>query len=234
MNEKLIALAALSAAFAVAPVCDCLAEEAPAEAAAEETPVPEKPKKKLKKVLTPYANWDLVSKVAESQEQPIVVFIGLQGDKESTRVRNATVFNPAFKDFLAPNALLYVYNVPELKEKKNNQRGNQKKDKNAKPKADTKSIKESEKIIVGRLTAGSGHGADAYLPVIAVVTPGGKVVGTQILVDAEDPFPFGKFIEDLKSAFEAGKYACEINKKVQKEIDAQAKKIADLEKRKKK
>lgn len=228
MNEKLIALAALSAAFAVAPVCDCLAEEAPAEAAAEETPEPEKPKKKIKKVLTPYANWDLASKVAESQEQPIVVFIGLQGDKESTRVRNATVFNPAFKDFLAPNALLYVYNVPELKEKKNNQRGNQKKDKNAKPKPDTKAIKESERIIVGKAAQND------YFPALVVVSPDGKPVGNPILVDAEDPFPFGKFIDDLKAAFEAGKYPCEINKKVQKEIDAQAKKLADLEKRKKK
>lgn len=231
MKEKLMTLAVLSAACLVAPINDCFAEESAAEAA----PAPEPAKKKIKKELKPYTSWELASKVAESQEQPIVVFIGLQGDKESTRIQRATIDNPAFKDFLAPNALLYYYKVPELKEKKNNnQRGNQKKDKNAKPKADTKSIKESEKIIVGRLTAGSGHGADAYLPAIAVVTPGGKLVGTQILVDAEDPFPFGKFIEDLKSAFEAGKYACEINKKVQKEIDAQAKKIADLEKRKKK
>ena len=230
MKEKLMTLVVLSAACLVAPINDCFAEESAAEA----PPAPEPAKKKLRKELKPYTSWELASKVAESQDQPIVAFIGLQGDKESTRIQRATIDNPAFKDFLAPNALLYYYKVPALKEKKNNQRGNQKKDKHAKPKADTKSIKESEKIIVGRLTAGSGHGAVAYLPTIAVVTPSGKLVGTKIIVDAEDPFPFGKFIEDLKGAFEAGKYACEINKKVQKEIGAQAKKIADLEKRKKK
>lgn len=232
MNEKLTALVVLSAAFLAVPTNVCFAEEA---AAAEEAPAPEPPKKKIKKELKPYTSWALAQKVAESQEQPVIAFIGLQGDKESTRIQRATIDNPAFKDFLAPNALLYFYKVPELKDKNKNQRGNQKKDKNAKPKADTKAIKESEKILFSRLTNTSGgHGSDPYLPVIAVVSPEGKLVGTPIMVDVDDPFPFGKFIEDLKAAFESGKYACEINAKVQKEIDAQAKKIAELERRKKK
>lgn len=235
MSMKMFFCAALAAGCAIFASSRLVAEEA-AKEQEERSPdsggaASEEPKKrKLPKQTGPYNNWDLAAKVADSHDQPIIVFVGLQGDKNSSRIRNATIFNPAFKDFIKSNAVLYLYNVPALKEKKNVRSGNcrQKKDKNARPKPDLKSVKQAERLIVGKVAANN------LFPVVAVVSPAGQIAGTPIVVDPSDPYPFGRFIADLKSAFEAGKYSCEITKKVQKEIDAQAKKIADLEKRQRK
>lgn len=212
-------MAALMAGFATAGL---FAEEEPV-APAEEQSV-EKPKKKPKK-LDEYANWDKALETAEAWEQPVLAFVELKGDKVSSKVKSVTFGNRDFmKEFVKPNAVYYHLAVPSLKEKQQDRSKEPKP-----PKPDRMKVKESERPALAKLGL---NGDKAVYPVIAVVSPAGKVLG-QVTVGSEGAV-FGEFIASLQEAFTAGQYNAEVSKKLQKVIDTEAKKVAELEKRQRK
>lgn len=213
--------AAISAGF----VFDTIrAEEAaPAAAAEAAEPAPEKPKRKPKK-LPEYVNWDKALEVAEAWDQPVLAFVELKGDKVSAKAKAVTFGDREFlKEFVERNAVYYHLAVPSVKEKPDRSKTPKP------PKPDRTKVKESERSAMSKL--GLNDDKAAY-PVIAVVSPSGKVlravsIGTEGAV-------FGEFVAALKEGFEAGHYPAEISKKLQKKIDVEAKKVAELEKRQKK
>lgn len=199
------------------------AEEAADESAQEVQAESAKPKKRPKK-LPEYANWDKALETAEAWEQPVIAFVELKGDKVSAKVKGFTFNNRDFlKEFVTPNAVYYHLAVPSVKEKQ--ERGKEQKP----PKPDRTKVKESERPALAKL----GLNADnATYPVIAVVSPTGKVL-KQVTVGTEGAV-FGEFVASVKEGFEAGHFPAEISKKLQKLIDTEAKKVAELEKRQRK
>lgn len=232
-------LAAFAAGMLVSDVCAEEAQKAadavPSDPVPAEPATPEKPKKKPKK-LPVYMQWDKAMEVAEAYEQPIIAFIDLQGDKTSGKIKR-DIFGKQeiMKDFVLPNAVYYTYTVKAEKAPPGHKR-----DKDAAPKADMKSIKESERIAVTRIATGGDKPAwgeaPAVLPAVAVVAPvggpSGKLIGL-VRYDTEGA-ALGGMITGIKDLMEKEKYSAEIGKKVQKLIDAEAKKIAELEKRQRK
>lgn len=242
MIKLMPAAAVLLAGFSVADVFAAeAAAEAPAEAAetpAEPAEAPaEKPKKKPKK-LPSYSVWDQAAAVAEAYEQPIIAFIDVKGDKTSPVMLRTEIFNVRkdfIKEFVLPNAVYYTYTVPNFEDKKANNNNQKKRDKNEPVKPDLTKVKESERMMVTRIsTGGSQQGGQPkpMLPMIAVVSPGGKILGLAHL-DHEGP-AYGNLVASLKDAMEQAKYPVTVGKKVQKAITVEAKKVAELEKRQRK
>ncbi len=221
--KKILTIAA-AAFLTFAPHGASRAEEA---AAAENPAGTEQPKKKRPpRKQAEYRSWDQAAAAAEAWGQPIIAYVFVQGDKLGSRYRTATFGNPVFKELLMPNAVYYSCAIPQAKAKGRG-RGNARADRDAPAKPDRAAIKESEKAAISRIA-----GEKVPLPVVAVIDPGGKVLGS-FMPDAED-LSFTGFVNELKSGFEAGKHALEINRKVQKALDAEAKKRAADEKRKRK
>lgn len=200
------------------------AEDDAANAAKTESSVKKKKKGPSKKL--EYFRWSDASKIAQAWEQPILVFVDLKDFKISSRVRSATVGHRIFKDFIKENCIYYRYTIPSVEAKGN--RGN-KNNKDDIPKPDFTAIKDSEKSIVDTILDGKKKFA---FPGIALLKSNGQLLGS-VSCDPSNP-SLGAFINDLKSLFEKGNYDFTIPKSLQKFLDAEAKKKAALEKRKKK
>ena len=216
MKRELVMTLTLAALCVTVPLQDLSAEEAAAGDAAAETPKKKPPRKQPE-----YKIWEQCVAAAEAWEQPIIAFVGLQGDKNTSKIKMATVNNPVFKELVGPNALYYSYMVPAAKPAKG-----KKVDKNAPVNPDKAAVKESERLAVSQIAA-----SDFY-PAIAVASPTGKVLGTVTI--GVDGMTFGSFVNELKTLFAKGSHELKVNSKVQKAIDAEAKKLAELEKRQKK
>lgn len=219
MKKCMILTAVLATAFAYETLAEAAAQAPAPEAAAEEAAAPaEAQKKRPKKDPKGYTNWDKAVEIAEAWEQPVFVFLELKGDKVSGRVKTQIFGNRDCKfieEFVNPNAVYYHYAVDA---KKRDNRGNNQKNRNAPPEPDMSKIKESERMIISRLTGGQHK---PVFPIVALVTPAGKVLGTAVL-DEQGPV-FGGFVNGLKTAFESGSYPVELKAKVQKAIDREAK-----------
>lgn len=215
MKREIVMGLSLAALCTAAPLQDLWAEEAAAE-----EPAAEAPKKKPRKA-PEYKVWDQCVAAAEAWDQPIIAFVGVQGDKNTSKVKMATVGNPIFKELVGPNALYYTYMIPAAKPAKG-----KKVDKNAPAKPDKSAIKDTERVAIGQLAPND------FFPAIVVASPSGKVLGSVTV--GMDGITLGQFVDDLRSYFTQGKYELKVNSKVQKAIDAEAKKLAELAKRQKK
>ena len=230
MKKCMILTAVLATAFAYETLAEAAAQAPAPEAAAEEAAAPaEAQKKRPKKDPKGYTNWDKAVEIAEAWEQPVFVFLELKGDKVSGRVKTQIFGNRDCKfieEFVNPNAVYYHYAVPQVEVKQQRGRNNSKA-KDEPPKPDMAAIKASERAMVTRFA--SGGGKMASLPVVAVVAPGGgRMLGTVTYEDG--PTGFGEFVEGLRKAMESGGYKVSVGPKVQKRIDADAKKAAKLKK----
>lgn len=215
MRTNGMMLAAVAAMVFAGPVCAVEADEKPAAPAAAEAP-----KRKPVKKDPEYMSWEKALAVSTANEQPIVAFIELKGDKACSKVRMATVGNPAFKEFVKDNCVFYRTGVPQ---KASRQRAQ----KDELPKPDFDAVKASE---AKGITLIKGTNQAPNFPMIAVLAPGGtKMLGTVVMT--ADDVSFSSFVKELQSAFERGKIETVISKKVQKALDDEAKKRAALEKR---
>lgn len=213
-------------AFACAPA---VADEN--EAGAGDTAKAQEPEKKKKKgpaKKPEYFRWNDAAEVAEAWEQPVLVFVDLEDSKECGRVRSATVGHNLFKAFVKENCAFYRYKVPCVKAKRGRRNRNSGNTKNEVPKPDFESVRDSEKKIVNTVL----DGKKSRFPAIALLKPGGQLIDV-ISYDPDEPSLTAMVVE-LKDAFEKGKYDFSIPRPIQKLIDAEAKKRAALEKRKKK
>ncbi len=216
MNKWMI-VAASTLAFA------CVETVRAEEAAAENNEPPaetEKPKKKPRKEAE-YKSWEKASAVAEAWEQPVVAFVGIQGDKISSRFRTMTVGHPVFKELIAKNAVYYTCLIPQVKSK------NPGKGRDLPAKPDFAKIKDSERPILSRLITDK----TSLLPVIALFESNGKLIGT---LTPDPNLSLASFIEGFKTGLESGKYPIEITRKAKKLMEADAKKRAAEEKRRRK
>lgn len=224
--KPLVAVAA--AALLAAPLCAAEKRADGAERADKsEAPVIKKKKGPNKK--PEYFRWKDAAAVAEAWEQPVIVFIDLEDSKVCSRVRAATVGNRHFRDFVKDNCVYYRYKVPrvEVRQRGRRNRGRvQKKD--DVPKPDFEAVAESERKMVNKILDGNKNS----FPRIALVKPNGQVV-CSVGVDSQEP-AFDAFINELKDAFSKGKCDFTVSKNLRKVLDAEAKKRAALEKRRKK
>lgn len=196
---------------------------------AETSEAPVKKKKKGPAKKPEYFRWKDAAAVAEAWEQPVVVFVDLEDCKISGRVRSATVGNRFFKDFVKENCVYYRYKVPRVEVKRGRRNRGSVNKKDDVPKPDFESVKESEKRIVDMVVQGK---SGFRFPGIVLLKANGQMIGT-VSYDSSEP-SFESFIGELKTLFESAKYDIEMPRNIQKLFDAEAKKRAALEKRKKK
>ncbi len=212
---SLLACATLSYSFAQEA-------DAPAEESAAET---KQTKKKRPRKKPEYRLWSEASSVAEAWEQPVVAFIGIQGDKVTSRFRMMTVANPAFKEMLLDNAVCYTYMIPQVEAKKGRRGQRVKKDAPAKP--DLTKIKDTERVVVATLASDG-----AILPMLAILDSNRKELAV-CSFDPEDQ-SLASLVDQVRSAFESGQFKLEVPRKVEKLLKEEAKKRAAEAKRRKK
>lgn len=198
-------------------------EDGPAKA---EESVKKKKKGPTKK--PEYFRWKDAAAVAKAWEQPVLVFVDLEDSKVCSRVRAATVGDRHFKDFVKENCVYYRYKVPRVEVKRGRRNRGLVNKKDDVPKPDFEAVKESEKVTVNKILDGKKNS----FPGIALVKPEGQLIDV-ISFDSEEP-SLSAFVDELKGAFEKGKYEFVIPKNFQKVLNAEAKKRAALEKRNKK
>lgn len=196
---------------------------------AEKTEVTEKKKKKGPTKKPEYFRWKDAAAVAEAWEQPVVVFVDLEDCKVCSRVRAGTVGNRFFKDFVKDNCVYYRYKVPRVEVKRGRRNRGSVNKKDDLPKPDFEAVKESEKRIVDMAIEGKSA---SRFPKILLLKSNGQKIGT-VSYDSSEP-SFEAFIGELKGLFESAKYDFAVPRNIQKLFDAEAKKRAALEKRKKK
>lgn len=213
-------------AFVCAPAMADDKKAASADTAKAEEPVKKKKKGPAKK--PEYFRWNDAAAIAEAWEQPVLVFIDLEDSKECGRVRSATVGHNLFKAFVKENCVFYRYKVPCVKARRGRGNRGSNNNKNAAPKPDFESVRDSERNIVNKVLGGK----KSRFPGLALVKPNGQLVDL-IAYDPDEP-SLTAMVGELKEVFEKGKYDFTVPKPIQKLIDAEAKKRAALEKRKKK
>ncbi len=196
---------------------------------AETSEAPVKKKKKGPAKKPEYFRWKDAAAVAEAWEQPVVVFVDLEDCKVCSRVRAGTVGNRFFKDFVKDNCVYYRYKVPRVEVKRGRRNRGSVNKKDDLPKPDFEAVKESEKRIVDMAIEGKSA---SRFPKILLLKSNGQMIGT-VSYDSSEP-SFESFIGELKTLFESAKYDIEMPRNIQKLFDAEAKKRAALEKRKKK
>lgn len=225
LNKLKLTGVALMGALAFASLSS-VAAEADGEKKAE-APVKKKKKGPTKK--PEYFRWKDAAAVAEAWEQPVIVFIDLEDSKPSSRVRAATVGHRLFKDFVKSNCVYYRYRIPRIEAKKG--RGgrsqNNKKVEDV-PKPNYEEVKPSEMRIIDLVVDKKA----AKFPGIALLKADGQLLGS-IDCDVESP-SLEAFVKDLTALFKKGDYEITVPKSIQKLIDAEIKKRAALEKKKKK
>lgn len=213
-------------AFACAPVMADDKEAGSGDTAKAEEPVKKKKKGPAKK--PEYFRWSDAAAIAEAWEQPVLVFIDLEGSKECGRVRSATVGHNLFKAFVKENCVFYRYKVPCVKARRGRGGRGSNNNKNDVPKPDFEAIRDSERKIVNKVL----DGKKSKFPGLALVKPNGQPVDF-IAYDPDEP-SLTAMVGELKDVFEKGKYDFSVPRPIQKLIDAEAKKRAALEKRRKK
>lgn len=200
-------------------------KEKPAAEEAEKAPPPKKKRRPNKKA--EYFRWKEASEMAAAWEQPVVMFLELEDSKECGKVRARTVGDRMFKEFVKENCIYYRCKVPKVEEPRGRRRRRTNKDE--KPKPAYSEMKGDEKRLANIITEGKGGFA---FPAIVVLKPNGDRLGMSLFSPEEANFT--SFINELREHFTAGKYEMTIPRNVQKYLDAEAKKRAALEKRKRK
>ena len=217
MNKLLLAATILTCAFST-----LIADEVKEDAA--EKPVEEKKVKRPKKKLE-YNSIVEVKEVARRCECPIVALITLSGSKDSNKIKNSYFSRPEIKkELFLPNAVFCSFNVPSRVQKP---RRND-------PVRETKIIPMLEQLrpdyqamLSMALNGNVSRLKESHFPLVAVVTPVGKVLGF-ISLDPNGSTPLEEFANQFSSLLKSGKYPVEITPKMQKMIDKD-KKIKERE-----
>lgn len=219
-----VGLALCGALAGGAAAVSAFAEEAAAVEMAEGEEKPASKKRPSRKE-NEYRNWEKASAAAEAWEQPILAFIDLPGVKRGNVIKLEVLGrNEVMKELVGPNGIYFHVTVPKVKEKQQQNGNNNKNRVKPVPKPDWNAMKGNEKDIAKRICG------NQVPPVVAVVGANGQVLSV-VPIETEGAV-LGEFVSSVKSAFELGNHEFAISPKLQKMIDKEAKKVADLEKRK--
>lgn len=195
-----------------------------AKVAAEEKTAAEKKVKRPKKKLE-YNSIPEVREVARLWECPIVALVTLAGSKNSNRLKNSYFSKQEIKkELFLPNAVYCSFNVPSRVQKP---RRND-------PVREVKIIPMFEELrpdyqaMLGMALNGKTNGLkEQHFPVVAVLTPIGKLLGF-ISLDPGGSTPIEELVNQFSSLLKSAKYPVEITPKMQKIIDKD-KKIKERE-----